>query len=157
MYVAQGCLTATSLRIGNPYGVLLPLERMQGLIGVALNQIFHHQPVKIYGNPNNVRDYIHLEDMCRIFELAIDNQSGFQVYNVGSGQGYSVNNILDLLEQIAGYPVVRSIQPPTQITNYLPSWIVLDITKAREILRWQPEIAFEQGLKILCEQVKWNP
>lgn len=153
MSVLQGDLTATSLRIGNPYGVLLPLERMQGLIGVALNQILHQQPVKIFGDPNNVRDYIHLEDMCRIFELAIHHPSGFDVYNVGSGVGYSVNQILDLLEQITNYQVIRSIQPSTQMSSYLPSWIVLDITKAKQELGWQPTITFEQGLKTLCEKI----
>ena len=153
MGVLQGHLTATSLRIGNPYGVLLPLERMQGLIGVALNQIVHQQPVKIFGDPNNVRDYIHLEDMCSIFDLAINHPSGFEVYNVGSGIGYSVNQILDLLEQITNYKVIRSIQPSTQMSSYLPSWIVLDIAKAKKELGWQPKISFEQGLKTLCEKI----
>lgn len=156
MSAEQGWLTVTSLRIGNPYGILLPSERMQGLIGVALNQLLHQQPVRIYGDPNNVRDYIHLEDMCRIFELVIHQLSTFEVYNIGSGKGYSVNQILDLLEQFTGRSVIREIWQPTQSTNQLASWIVLDVTKAYKNLAWQPTIEFEQGLKTLCEQIIWK-
>lgn len=152
----QNWLTATCLRIGNPYGVLLPSERMQGLIGVALNQTLHRQPVKIYGDPNNVRDYVHLEDMCRMFELVIPQQSSFEVYNVGSGRGYSVNQILDLIEKFTGVPVMKEIRQASPTTNQLPSWTVLDISKSYENLAWEPLIKLEQGLKALCEQTLWN-
>ena len=152
----QSWLTATSLRIGNPYGVLLPSERMQGLIGVVLNQTLHRQPVKIYGDPNNVRDYIHLEDMCRMFELVIHKQSSFEVYNVGSGKGYSVNQILDLIEKFTGVSMIKEVSQTSQATNQLPSWTVLDIKKSYENLSWEPLIELEQGLAALCEQTLWN-
>jgi UDP-glucose 4-epimerase len=152
----QNWLTATCLRIGNPYGVLLPSERMQGLIGVALNKTLNRQPVKIYGDPNNVRDYIHLEDMCRMFELVIHQQSSFEVYNVGSGTGYSVNQILDLIEKFTGILMIKEIWQANQTTNQLPSWTVLDIKKSYENLAWEPLIKLEQGLKALCEQTLWN-
>lgn len=152
----QNWLTATCLRIGNPYGVLLPSERMQGLIGVALNQTLHRQPVKIYGDPNNVRDYIHLEDMCRMFELVIHKQSSFEVYNVGSGKGYSVNQILDLIEKFTGVSMIKESWQAKQFTNQLPSWIVLDIKKSYENLAWEPLIKLEQGLEALCEQTLWK-
>ncbi len=154
--VEQGWLTATCLRIGNPYGVLLPSERMQGLIGIALNQIVHRQPVKIYGDPNNVRDYIHLEDMCRMFELVIHKQSPFEVYNVGSGKGYSVNQILDLIEKFTGVSMIKELWQTSKPTNQLPSWIVLDTIKSYENLSWEPLIKLEQGLADLCEQTLWN-
>ncbi len=152
----QNWLTATCLRIGNPYGVLLPSERMQGLIGVALNKTLNRQPVKIYGDPNNVRDYIHLEDMCRMFELVIHQQSSFEVYNVGSGTGYSVNQILDLIEKFTGILMIKEIWQANQTNNQLPSWAVLDIKKSYENLAWEPLIKLEQGLKLLCEQTLWN-
>ena len=152
----MGWLTATSLRIGNPYGILLPSERMQGLIGVALNQVLHRQPVKIYGDANNVRDYIHLQDMCHMFELVIHKQSTFEVYNLGSGKGYSVNQILDLIEQFTRIPVIKEVWQSSQDSTQLPSWIVLDTKKAFKNLAWQPKIEFEQGLKNLCEQNLWN-
>ena len=152
----QNWLTATCLRIGNPYGVLLPSERMQGLIGVALNKTLNRQPVKIYGDPNNVRDYIHLEDMCRMFELVIHQRSSFEVYNVGSGTGYSVNQVLDLIEKFTGILMTKEIWQANQTTNQLPSWTVLDIKKSYENLAWEPLIKLEQGLKALCEQTLWN-
>src|SRR5438270_153202 len=54
MAANEGWLTATVLRIGNAYGTLLPRERLQGFIGVALNHIVHDEPVRIFGDWENV-------------------------------------------------------------------------------------------------------
>src|SRR5580700_172408 len=86
----KGYLTATVLRVGNAYGTPLPRYRMQGLIGVAINSILHHQPVRIFGSLNNVRDYIHLEDVCDLATRASRPRQAFDVVNVGSGSGHSV-------------------------------------------------------------------
>ena len=67
----HGWLTATTLRVANPYGVLLPPERRQGFIGTAVAQIRAGDPVRVFGNPANVRDYVHIADVCRAFELAL--------------------------------------------------------------------------------------
>ncbi|MEE3715445.1 NAD-dependent epimerase/dehydratase family protein [Tumidithrix elongata RA019] len=145
-------LTAVSLRISNPYGVLLPPERLQGLIGVCLHQLRNQKPIRIYGNPDNVRDYIHLEDMCRAIEVAIQAETSFEVVNIGSGVGYSVNQVLDLLEQLIGKPLVKEYWQPPGNPQELVSWTVLDITKAKEVLDWQPHITLEQGLAKLCRE-----
>src|SRR5580700_6449967 len=62
----KGYLTATVLRVGNAYGGLLSQFRLQGLIGVAIHCVLLGQPVRLFGNANNVRDYIHLQDICEI-------------------------------------------------------------------------------------------
>lgn len=153
MAAKEGWLTATCLRIGNPYGVLLPPERMQGLIGVVLYQIIHEQPITIFGSPENVRDYVHLEDMCRIFELILAPQKTFEIFNVGSGRGYSVNQILGMLEEYSGRRIIRENPTIDASFNHLPSWVVLDITKAKAELGWEPLIDIEFGLNQLCNKI----
>jgi UDP-glucose 4-epimerase len=148
----QGWLTATVLRIGNPYGVLLPSERRQGFIGVALNSLREGRPIRIFGNEGNVRDYIHLDDMCRMFELAVQRADGFDIVNVGSGEGHSVREIVDLIERIAGRPVPVERAPDEDSAERLPEWVVLDIGKAEEVFGWRPEIGFEDGVRRLCEE-----
>jgi len=91
-------ISSVILRVSNPYGVLLPSNRKQGLIGVALNKLLKNQTLQIYGNPNNIRDYIHLEDLCRAFEAATQYKTDFDIFNIGSGSGISVIEILDLLD-----------------------------------------------------------
>lgn len=148
----QGWLTATVLRIGNPYGVLLPPERRQGFIGVALNYLREGRPIRIFGDEENVRDYIHLDDLCRMFQLVIERRDGFDVVNVGSGEGRSVREIVQLLERILGRAVPVEREPVTAAAERLPDWVVLDIEKARRNFGWQPAIAFEDGLRRLCEE-----
>lgn len=148
----EGWLTATVLRIGNPYGVLLPLERRQGFIGVALAQVLEGRPVRIFGDPDNVRDYVHLDDVMRFFELAVGRREIFEIYNVGSGEGRSVRDVLTLIQQLAQIEMEVIYEPPTADSCRLPSWIVLDIGKAWRELGWRPEVGFEEGLRAMCEQ-----
>ena len=141
-------LTATALRIGNPYGVLLPPERMQGFIGTAISQLRAGTPIRIFGNPANVRDYLHVTDMCRAFELALAPREAFDVLNIGSGTAYSVENVLQLIEELEGRPVAVRAESPASRDELAP-WVVLDVGKAREKLGWSPEITLRDGLSRL--------
>ena len=150
---AHGWLTATAARIANPYGTLLPMERMQGFIGVALNRIIHGQPVHIYGSPTNVRDYIHLEDVASFLDLVLNQSAAYETYNVGTGRGSSVRQILNLLGRLTGRPVRTELVPLPEAAHALPSWIVLDVSKARACLGWTPRIPLYTGLEKLCRNV----
>lgn len=148
----QGWLTATVLRIGNPYGVLLPPERRQGFIGVALNQLLHGRPIRLFGNEENVRDYVHLDDMCRMFKLAALRATGFDVYNLGSGLGHSVAQLIELLERIIGERIEVVREAPSEDAERLPRWVVLDISKAGAEFGWSPGVSLEDGLRRLCAE-----
>lgn len=154
----HGWLTAVSLRIANPYGVLLPPERRQGFVGVALNRIVNGQAVKIFGNPDNVRDYVHLEDVAQAFVLALTRRDGYRVWNIGSGQGHSVREVIRMIQEYLGQPVtVEAV--PTGGAGELPPWNVLDVSRAAKELGWKPRIGFEDGLRQLCqhasELIRW--
>src|SRR5215469_16833321 len=95
----KGHLTATVLRVGNAYGTLLPEFRSQGLIGVAVNCVALGKPVRIFGNPNNVRDYVHLEDISEIAVRASIPREPFNIVNVGSSVGHSVLDVIRIIEQ----------------------------------------------------------
>ncbi len=153
MAAAEGWLTATALRIGNAYGTLLPRERLQGFIGVALNHVLHDEPVRVFGDWNNVRDYVHLEDLSQAFLAAAEQRDEFEVYNIGSGVGHSVREILSLLEQLTEAKVPVEFDDPTAAAERLPSWVVLDVTKARERLGWEARIELESGLRRLWNEV----
>jgi UDP-glucose 4-epimerase len=147
MFAFQGFIDVTILRISNPYGVLLPVKRQQGLIGVVLNKILKGEEIDIFGNIHNVRDYLHLQDMCRAFNICLHNkQNGYECFNIGSGIGTSVKAILKLLEEISRKEIKYKI---IQMNNadYLPSWNVLNIDKAKNLLLWEPEINLKEGLE----------
>ncbi len=151
LWASQKYITSNVLRVSNPYGVLLPSNRKQGLIGVVLNKIKNNEPVQIFGNPDNVRDYIHLEDMCSAIESTFNNKNYFEIYNIGSGTGQSVNNILNLIENHLDQSIKKEYIDLK--TNTLTDWNTLDVNKAQKELSWGPEIDIENGLKNLCNEV----
>jgi UDP-glucose 4-epimerase len=149
MATDEGWIHATALRIGNPYGVLLPPERMQGFIGVALHQVLCGQPIKIFGDPGNIRDYVHLEDLCRFFLAILKGREAFRIYNIGSGRGHSVEEILNLLEKITGREVIRETFHYSESDKRLAPWVVLSVEKAAAELGWNPETDLVEGLREL--------
>ena len=140
----RGHLTATVLRVGNAYGTLLPRHRMQGLIGVALNSVLNGNPVRVFGDPNNVRDYVHLDDICVMAERVSVPRGTFDVFNVGSGLGDSVAEIFQVIHEFYGAPLELVVNQSQG--KWLTDWVVLDIAKARREWGWQPAIDLTSGI-----------
>ena len=156
MAATYGWLTATALRMGNPYGVLLPPQRMQGFIGTAVSQLRAGDPVRVFGNLANVRDFVHVSDVCRAFELALTPREPFDVLNIGSGAGHSVQEVLALIEQLEGRPVAVQAESPAA-AEALPSWVVLDVERARVRLGWSPATPLRDGLGSLLAGSRPSP
>ncbi|MFH0997448.1 MAG: NAD-dependent epimerase/dehydratase family protein [Pseudomonadota bacterium] len=138
-------LTATVLRIANVYGCLLSPVKWQGFIGTALFQTLKDRPVRILGNPENVRDYIHIDDVCRAFIQCLEKRNRFDIFNIGTGIGTSVEGVLNHIERILDRPLKR-IQEDYEGAAHLPPWGVLDVTKARRDLGWSAQISLPEGI-----------
>jgi UDP-glucose 4-epimerase len=142
----RGHLSATVLRIANAYGWLLSPDRSQGLIGTAISRVLGGHPVRLFGNPANVRDYVHFDDICSAVLRAFDRSAGFEVFNIGSGVGHSVDDVVTLIEHVWGNPVERINEAPAN-AGFLSDWCVLDIEKARRELGWEPKTSLEEGIQ----------
>jgi UDP-glucose 4-epimerase len=148
----EGWLRVAVLRIANPYGTLLLPQRRQGLIGVAMNQALHGDPVPVYGEPGNIRDYVHLSDVADAIERALEPRRSFDVYNVGSGRGASTDDVLRMIESTIGRQIVRQNLTGIDNADRLVPWVVLDIAKAVNELDWRPAMALEAGIERLYQQ-----
>jgi len=142
----RGHLTCTVLRIGNAYGTLLPHQRTQGLIGVAINQVLHRDPVRVFGSLDNIRDYVHLDDICTIIEKVVHPTENFTIVNVGSGRGYSVSDVLQNIQSCIDFPLKVETTRDPQYGRWLTDWVVLDITKAKTEFGWAPVVNFEDAI-----------
>jgi len=140
----RGELTATVLRVGNAYGTFLPESRTQGLIGVALNHLLHGNPVQVFGDAGNVRDYVHLEDICAMAVKAASPRRPFDIFNVGTGQGHSVSDILAIIQDCYGapFPISRDAASGKQLID----WVVLDCSRARHEFGWSAAIDLRTGI-----------
>jgi len=139
-------ISVNILRISNPYGTVISVSRAQGFIGIAMSKIRNKEEIEIWGDINSTRDYIHQDDLNRAFEAATNYKNGFQIFNIGSGEGTSLKQIIDLFSLYIGEKFTYKIINP-QSENYFPSWNVLDIAKAKMVLNWQPSINIEEGIK----------
>jgi len=141
----RGYFTATVLRIANVYGWLLSPARKQGFIGTALFQAMAGQPIRIFGNPENVRDYVHINDVLEVFVRCLTPGQDFDLFNIGTGHGTSVRRIVDLLEECLGRPLAREEQAFAG-ADFLPPWCVLDIARARDLMDWTPQVSLQEGV-----------
>lgn len=134
-------LTANILRISNPYGMHQNRIGAQGVIATFIRKLMNNEPIEIWGDGSVVRDYVYATDVARALLLAGQrHQSG--VFNIGSGIGHSVNDVLRLIREQTG---LRGE------VRYLPSRrfdvqrTYLDIERARVELGWQPKYSLEDG------------
>lgn len=147
----KGYLTSTILRVGNAYGTPLSHLRLQGLIGVAVNCVAQGRPVRVFGNPNNVRDYIHLEDISEIAVRGSVPQQPFTIINVGSGVGHSVLDILRIIGELWGKPI--EIHSDQKCGIWLTDWVVLDNGKALDEFGWSPTVDLYRGISGMLDRL----
>ncbi len=101
-----------------------------------------------------IRDYIHVEDLARAHILALEYlRSGGEsnIFNLGSGDGYSVMEMINAARKVTGHPI------PAQIGERRagdPARLIADSTKAQNILRWKPEITRMED--IISTAWKWH-
>jgi UDP-glucose 4-epimerase len=131
------------LRVANPYGPRQRVDIAQGAVATFVNAALAGREVEIWGDGTAVRDYLHVEDVARAFLRALEYSGSERIFNVGSGRGASLLELLSLIEGAVGHPVARRHLEARAID--VPS-NVLDITRAGRELSWRPAIALEQGV-----------
>lgn len=97
LYSVQHQMKFLVLRLSNPYGPF-HYSQKQGVINIALERAIKGQTFEIWGDGNGKKDYIFIEDFCKILMLLIKKWGdNYTVFNVGSGQLASVNEIVEII------------------------------------------------------------
>jgi len=140
-------LPCVSLRLFNVYG---PRARTSGaygaVFGVFLAQKLHGKPLTVVGDGTQTRDFTFVTDVVNAFVMAAECDISNEVLNVGSGNTYSVNCLVELM----GGDVVHIPNRPGE-----PDCTQADISKIRKMLGWEPKVSFEEGVKILLENIDY--
>lgn len=135
------------LRLSNPYGEFQNPSAKQGAIGVFLGNVLHGQPITIWGDGSVVRDYIYIKDAVKALVLAAEYEAGPdepRIFNIGHGQGYSLNEIVAAIKQVVDVPVTVKY---TESRNMDVPANVLDISRAARHLEWQPRMELAEGIR----------
>jgi UDP-glucose 4-epimerase len=131
------------LRLANPFGERQRSDASQGAVAVFLDQALRGEEVTVWGDGCAVRDYVYVGDVASAFCLAATHPSATGVFNVGSGTGHSVNDLLAAIESLLGRAVPRRYSPARAFDVPVN---VLDIGLANRVLGWRPRVTFRDGL-----------
>ncbi len=107
------------------------------------------QEVLSVGNLDAVRDFTDVKDVVNAYMVLMNQGEAGQVYNIGSGQGYSMQEILDQLCQLSSSEV-SVVHDPTKMRPLDVPKVIADITKIKQ-LGWEPQIPLNQTLKRVIE------
>jgi UDP-glucose 4-epimerase len=140
-------LPACSLRFFNVYG---PRSRTSGtygaVFGVFLKQKLADVPYTVVGNGNQTRDFTYVSDIVDALWTAAESNVAGEAMNVGNGQTYSINRLVDLL----GGPKIHIPKRPGE-----PDCTFADISKICRLLGWQPKVSFEEGVRKVLDNIDY--
>lgn len=149
-FCQQSELKSTILRASNVYGPKQNIHGLQGLIAVALGNVLYGKPQEIWGNGEICRDYLYIDDLVDALYLTMERGVGNRLFNVGSGKGYTINEIIGIIERVTMKKLL--------ITNRdeKTQQIVRNVLSNEEIKKefgWVPYTDIESGIKKTWEWV----
>ncbi|HEX2267148.1 MAG TPA: NAD-dependent epimerase/dehydratase family protein, partial [Actinomycetota bacterium] len=140
----------TALALANIYGPRQDPFGEAGVVGIFGSKMLAGETPTIFGDGNQTRDYLFVDDTVHAFSLASDRGSG-GLYNIGTGLETSVNRVFQLLAQVIGFRRKPSFGPPRK-GDLLRS--ALDCSLAEKELGWKPWTALEDGFRETIEALR---
>lgn len=137
------------LRASNPYGPRQGHGGVQGVIGTYLWRIARGQPIEVWGDGTVVRDFLHVRDVAELAVTAVGSDAS-GVFNAGFGEGTSILEIVDHMRATTGQTLSPMHKPGRDFD--VPR-AVLDISRARDVLGWRPQIALAEGIQETWEWI----
>jgi nucleoside-diphosphate-sugar epimerase len=140
---ATAGLDSVVLRLFNTYGPGQALSPYVGVVTIFVNKIRQNESPVIFGDGEQCRDFVHVEDVVAGFIAAMDAPVTGETFNIGSGVPRTVNWVLERINQVMGtsFPG-RHVDPvPGELRNS-----IADIGKARRILAFEPRRMFDTSI-----------
>lgn len=134
-------LETVILRYANVYGPRQDPKGEAGVIGIFARHILLGQPCIVYGDGEQTRDFVFVDDVVQANMFAM--QGPLNTFNIGTGVETSLNQLLTAFERVVGHPVEREYVPTRggEVQR-----IALNAEKARHELGWKPSASLEDGL-----------
>lgn len=139
-------LPCISLRLFNVYG---PRARTTGtygaVFGVFLAQKLAGMPYTVVGDGTQTRDFTYVSDVVAAFIKAAESDISGEIFNVGSGGTYSINELVQYLGGTVEYIPKRPGEPDCTFA---------DISKISRVIGWSPKISFKNGVEKMLEHIE---
>ena len=145
-YTKQTGNRAIILRPSNFYGPGQPYRPGFGIIPTIFHHLFARKTMEVWGDGETVRDYLYIEDFVDCCIRVIDEFKGSDraaIYNVGSGEGISLNTLFSMIESISGNKVKRKYISTRAVDV---NRVVLDSSRLQNDYLWKPKTDLYSGL-----------
>src|SRR5262249_51773286 len=142
-------IRSVTLRVGNPFGERQRPDSGQGAVAAFLDRALRGQPIEIWGDGNVVRDYIYISDVADAFARAVDYSGPRNVFNIGSGLGTALNDLIAMIEVVIGKPIIRNHRPARRFD--VPVSVLNNALAVKE-LKWSPQVTLRDGI---ARTAKW--
>jgi UDP-glucose 4-epimerase len=144
----------TILRPSNAYGPGQAMKGGFGLVRTVLEHVRLGTAMEIWGDGGNVRDFVHVDDVAEACARLVSLPEDSGTYNLGSGKGYSVNEVLRMVEEVSGRPVSKTYRPARTVDV---RDVVLDISLLETRLSWTPQVTLEEGIRGTWQWLSQQP
>lgn len=146
-YIHSQLVDYIILRLFNTFG---PNDPHAHLIPAILSQL-HEGEIKL-GNASSLRDYVHVSDVAEAFIKATKSQNHQKIYNVGTGNSYSVDEVCHLIDKYAQKAPLFVFNTTSKLRPKDPGTLRADYTKIHDELGWQPRVSFEKGIAMMIKE-----
>jgi UDP-glucose 4-epimerase len=133
------------LRVTNAFGPFQLAHKKQGLIAALIGCALRDQPIEIWGDGSVVRDFIFVDDILDALEAAAHDNSDSRIFNIGSGCGRTVREVMAAIEVLLSKKIDIAWQAgrPSDVPVS-----VVSVERAKQVLGWSPKTPFENGLEL---------
>lgn len=133
-------------RLSNPFGERQNPNSSQGVIPVFISKVLRNEKITVWGDGSTVRDYIYIKDAVSVLAAAAGSDAESGVYNLSTGKGVSVNEILGMISEVSGkgelnveYAGKRDFDVPVS---------VLENSRLMKSFDWRPVTDIKEGIRI---------
>lgn len=150
-YIKLSGIPYIIFRFSNAYGPRQKSSKESGVVAIFNNAMKNNEPINIYGDGEQIRDFIYVEDIANICIKAINSNVENEIINFSTNKGVSLNQLFKVMKSLYNY---------TLNANYLPERIgdkknsILSNDKAYNLLKFTNYTKLEKGLEILANYEK---
>lgn len=131
-------------RVANPYGPGQNIHGRQGAIPIFMGKFLEKKPVTIFGDGSMLRDYIYIDDLVHMIVHSFSKETAHPIYNLGSGRGTSVSEIINSIEKNSG---IRTKRLYVNIPETYVHSSVLNSERFLDEFSLQPTTTLDEGIQ----------
>jgi len=148
MYFKLHAIRTVCFRIANPYGIRHHMKHSKyGIVNYFIRMAMDGEEIEIFGDGSQLRDYIYVEDIVdAMIAAGVSTEADGEIFNLGTGLSVSFSKMAETVVDLVGSGSIRKVPWPENYRIIEGGDFECDISKAREVLKWQPNHSLRDGI-----------